>query len=474
MLKIRNAVGVLFALILLTPTQGLSGQQSAPEATKVPDTANGIRPDAQNPDVSTGFGSQQPNPAATSEGFLVRALNSANQLGDENGPLQWGWFSVRSASFVQYYGHANFSDPSLPQKSEIVRSSQLSTMIVVAHAFKATNFSLQYAPSLFITNGNVYSNALNQTVGLDTTIPLSSRWGLQVTDRFSYFANQRNFSETSLDTNFLTGASVQKNFLNGPGSVMVNSAAASFSYLWSPRTTIEFAPSFDYQYSKGAVSSDKASLRGLYEGGRFNLSHLLSPTQTIGVSYHGQYASLTDFSSPAAPQSNAFLQDFLLTYAQQLNRTWHLSLGLGVSDNTNFGNSATHAGASLAINAGITKTFHRTDFAVTYNRGHQFNGFISNSVSDRIDVAQRIYWTRRFSTITSVAYFKTATALPSAESASYATERLSFGLTRRLSLSASGSYVKQVGDGVFVVSGIRRFATVGITWASQAPTPTSY
>ncbi len=267
MLKIRNAVGVLLALILITPTQRLSGQQSTPEATQVPDAANG-RPAAQPADASRGFGPQEPNPAATSGGFLVRGLNSANQLGKENGPLQWGWFSVRSASFVQYYSHVNFSDPGIPQKSEIVRSSQLSTMIVVDHAFKATHFSLQYAPSLFITNGNVYSNALNQTVGLDTTIPLGSRWGLQVTDRFSYYASQRYFSETSLDTNFLTGTSIQKNFLNGPGSVLVNSVAASFSYLWSPRTTIGFAPSFDYQYSKGGLSSDKTNLRGMYEGGR--------------------------------------------------------------------------------------------------------------------------------------------------------------------------------------------------------------
>jgi len=447
----------------------LSGQQSTPEATQA-DAANGTRPAAQQTDASTGFGSQAPTPAATSEGFFVRALNSANQLGKESGPLQWGWFSVRSASFAQYYSHANFSDPGIPVKSEIVRASQLSTMIVVDHAFKTSRFSLQYAPSLFITNGKIYSNALNQTVGLDTTIPWSPRWSLQVSDRFSYYASQRYFSDTSADTNFLTGTSIQKDFLNGPGSVMVNSAAASFSYLWSPRTTISFAPSFDYQYSKGAVLSDKASLRALYEGGRFTLSHLISPTQTIGLTYLGQYASFTSTSAHAGPQSNAFLQDLLLTYANQFRRSWHFGLGVGVSDSTDIGNTSIPSGVRLALNAAITKTFQRSDFAVTYNRGHQFNGFISGAASDRIDAAQTIYWTPRFSTTTSVAYFKTTAALPPTESASYATERLSFNLTRRLSLSASGSYVKQVGDGVFIVSGIRRFASVGLSWTSQGPT----
>jgi len=67
--KIRHAVGVLFALILLAPTPRLSGQQSTPEATQA-DAANGTRPAAQQTDASTGFGSQAPTPAATSEGFL--------------------------------------------------------------------------------------------------------------------------------------------------------------------------------------------------------------------------------------------------------------------------------------------------------------------------------------------------------------------------------------------------------------------
>jgi hypothetical protein len=466
--RVRHAAGVLFGLILLTSAPGLSQQQSTSGTTQVPDAA------AQSPDTSTGSGQQEPNPAATSGSFFIRALNSANPLEEESGPLHWGWFSVRSASFFQYYAHVNFSDPSVQTKSEIIRSSQLSATLVVDHNFKAAHFSLQYEPSLFITNGNVYSNALNQTVGLDTTFTLSSRWSLQVTDRFSYYASQRYFSDTSLDTNYLTGATVQKNFLNGPGSVMVNSITAPISYLWSPRTTVSFAPSFDYQYSKGAVASDHASLRALYEGGRFTLSHLVSPTQTIGINYLGQYATFKNTLPHAGPQSSAFLEDFLLTYTKQVGATWHFGLGMGVSDNIGLGNGNTSGGALLAVNAGITKAFHRTDFTVAYNRGHQFNGFITSQASDRIDATQRIHWTRRFSTITSVAYYKTTTALPPSESASYATERVSFDLTRQLSLSASGSYVKQVGDGVFVASGIRRFATVGITWSPQSATATGY
>jgi hypothetical protein len=463
--RVRHAVWAFLALVVLTPTSGLSQTQTSTGTAQPTDTA------AQNPADSPAFTQQQPNPAATSEGLFVRALNSASALSEESGPLHWGWFSVRSASFLQYYSAVSFGNPSIQPQSEIIRSSQFSTSLVLDHVFKTTHFSLQYAPSLFITNGNLYSNALNQTAGLDTTFALSARWNLQLTDRFSYYASQRNFSDFSSDTNFLTGTSVQNNFLNGPGSVMVNSIAVPISYLWSARTKISFAPSFEYQYSQGAVVSSNASLKGLYEGGQFTLSHAISPTQTVGLSYLGQYASYTNSSPQAGPRSNAFLEDFLLTYTQQLGASWHINLGLGVSDNVSLNGTGTSGGALLAANAGITKTFHRSDFTVNYDRGHQFNGFITNSASDRIDVAQRIYWTPRFSTSTSVAYFKTTASLSPSQSASYATERVSFALTRQLSVSASGSYSKQTGDGVFVVSGIRRFVTVGLTWSPQPITP---
>jgi len=51
----------------------------------------------------------------------------------------------------------------------------------------------------------------------------------------------------------------------------------------------------------------------------------------------------------------------------------------------------------------------------------------------------------------------------------YATEQLSFGLTRVLSLTGSIAYTKQTGDGVYVQNGHTRFATVGIAWSPAVP-----
>jgi hypothetical protein len=459
--KIRYRAGTLLAIGLLTPLLGLSQQQPTTDATQAP----GAAPTAgQSPDATPTSDQQQPNAAGTTQG-LVRALNGAGSLAGENGPLQWGWISVRSASFLEYFSQVNFADPSIQPQSQNIDASELSASIVVDRAFKSSHLTIQYSPSLAISNGNIYSNALNQTAGLDTSFRLNPRWTLQVTDRFSYVGSQRTFSGDALSTDFSTGISAPQNFLYGPGSVLNNVLFASFTYLWSPRTTVSFAPSFGYQYGTGAVNS-AANETGFSEGGNLTFSHLLSPTKTIGFTYTAQYANYTNSSVSAGPQSNAVLQDFLVTYSQQVNTSLWIHLGLGITSTT-----GVESGSGLAINASITKKSHRSDLALFYNRGHQFNGFVTSGSSDNVGVTHTIYWTPRLSTATSGDYVRTPNAFPSTQSAWYAAEQLNFGLTRHLSLSGSFAYLTQLGDGVYVLNSNRRFATVGITWSAQQPAP---
>jgi hypothetical protein len=155
------------------------------------------------------------------------------------------------------------------------------------------------------------------------------------------------------------------------------------------------------------------------------------------------------------------LQDVRLRYSQQLSPSLWLNAGAGLTSNTgNAGN-----GTGLALDVELTKTFHRMDFALGYNRGNQFNGLITGAASDRADLAHTIYWTRRLSTVSSVAYFRTSEVSTQSQSGLYGTEQASYGLTRNLSLSGSFSYSKQVGDGVYVLSGHHRYLTVGVVWA---------
>jgi hypothetical protein len=140
--------------------------------------------------------------------------------------------------------------------------------------------------------------------------------------------------------------------------------------------------------------------------------------------------------------------------------SWRLNLGLGVTANTGIG-SQSGVGAS----AGVTKSFQRMDFALNYNRGHQFSGYITAGSTDRVDLLHTVRWSERLSTSTSLAYFRTGRSPTSVTSGEYGTEQLNYRLTRSLSFIGGISYTKQTGDGVYLLSGNRRLATVGITWA---------
>jgi hypothetical protein len=286
----------------------------------------------------------------------------------------------------------------------------------------------------------------------------------QISDRFSYYGSQRYYSGLSLGVDYSLGTVAPNNFLNGPGTVIVDSVGATFSYLWSPFTTVSFTPSFGYQHSS-SVSNNGQSLSSLSGGGQLTVSHSLSATQTVGITYVGQYASYQNTSTTAGPQSNSLLQDFLVTYGKQIGASWHLGVGLGLTNNTGSGGQT-----GLAANAGVTKSFQKMSLAVNYSRGHQFNGYITSGSSDRVDLVHTIAWSRRVSTTTSVAYFRTASSPAPGPSGMYATEQVGFGLTRALSLTGGVAYTKQTGtgDAVYLQSGHTTSATVGITWTPAA------
>jgi hypothetical protein len=456
---------LLLAVVLLAPPLAFSQQSSDFSSTQDPGSAS---PPTQTQTSGTEAGATQnePNPAAT-QGLFAHALNSAGPLAGENGPLQWGWLSVRSASFLQYFTHTTLDNPGTQPVSQDLSGSELSTMIVLNHAFGAsrrTQLTVQYAPSLFISEGRVYTNALNQSAGLDTTFQLSPRLSFQISDRFSYYGNQRYYSGLSLGVDYSLGTVAQNNFLNGPGRVIYDTVGAAFSYLWSPVTTVSFAPTFGYQNSTG-VANNRQNLSALNGGAQVTVSHSISATQTVGITYLGQYASYANTSTTAGPQSNSFLQDFLMTYGKQIGASWRLNLGLGLVSN-----SGIDSQSGVAASAGITKSFQRMNFAFNYHRGHQFNGYITSGSTDRVDLDNTIRWSPRVATSTSVAYFRTASSPNSGPSGTYATEQVSFGLTRALSLTGGIAYTKQTGTGdvVYLQSGHTTLATVGITWTPAA------
>jgi hypothetical protein len=466
MLKQRKsyAAGLLFAAVLMVPSLAFCHQGPDSSSTQDPNAGSSTQ---QSPGTSTG--DTTPATAGTTQGLFAKALNSAGALSGDGGPLQWGWLSLRSVSFLEYFDTISLAQPDMPGLSQSLTASQISAAIVLSHAFGSTHstqLSIQYTPSLLLSGGNVYPNTLNQTAGFDTTFQLTPRLGLQVSDRFNYFGSQRDFSGLSLNVDYSLGTIATNTFLNGPGRVLYNSSSVGIVYLWNPTTTLTVTPMVGYQNST-SVNNAQQNLTAIYGGGQVIVSHALSSSQTIGVSYLGEEASYTNTAPNAGPQasSDGLIQDVLLTYGKQIGASWKISLGFGLTSN-----SGVDAQSSYGADAGISKSFKKMDFGLSFDRGHQFNGYITNGSTDRIDAVNTIRWTRRFTTNESVAYFQTVGS-PSTTGL-YATAQARFALTRSLGLNAGYAYTKQTGDGVYVENGISRLTTLGITWSP--PTPVAY
>jgi hypothetical protein len=433
--------------------------QNPPTTTQDPGApaGGGTQDNPQN-----GPAGQPPIPAATAGG-IVRALGTANPLGDNGGPLSWGPLSIRSAEFQEFYGVTNTENNAVgvpPSDTQFV--SLLSATIAFNHQVSRSQVAMQYAPSMFITNGSADFSA-NQQAGIDTIFQLTPRWALGVSDHFSYYASQRPFAGFAIDTDYVTGGVVHNNFLQGPGSVLVNGFDAALNYLLTPRTTLSFGPSFGYQRSTGSLSGSGQTVSGLYEGGKTTITHYLSATSTIGASYFAQYVTFNNTTQAAGPQGGELLQDVLVTYARAFAKDWRLNLGAGLA--TNSGNAG---GNGLAAEAGIGRLFRRGDVTISYNQGHQFNGFVTGQVTERIDGVQHFYWTPRLSTSTSVSYF-TTTGAPPKTSGFFVAEHFSYLLAPHVSVFGQGAYIRQSGDNIYILSAQRYLGSFGIRWDSAAP-----
>jgi len=445
---------LIVAVGLLGPALGLS--QDSPTTKQDADADNGPAGDnaqAQTPESMPA--DQPPIPAAREDG-IIRALGKAKPLSGPAGPLTWGWLSVRSADFREFYDQtALIGAP--PLFNDNMTATMLATSISLDRPSKRAHFALQYEPTIFISRGTVF-NDMNQQLGLDTTFQLSERWSFTGGDRLSYLSSNRVFAGLAFDVDYVTGATVQENFLDGPGTLFYDALDLGFAYLWSPRTIVAFGPAMGYQRATGALSSG-ALTTAVYEGGTFKLTHILDATKTLGFSYTGQNGQFATQGAAGGPNGNEFLQDALVTYSQEISPTWHLTLGAGVTDDTGPG----AAGLGLGVNAGIAKKFHWGEFGGGYERGNQFVGLVTGQVTDRVDAIQRFFWTKRLTTATSAAYFRTTGGAPS-YSGLYGLEEVSWGLTRRVSIVADAGYVRQMGDGVFVLNGHRVLCLVGLHW----------
>jgi hypothetical protein len=426
----------------------------------------GSKPGAQSPSTSSqdarksgDASSKDPNEAVDSTApasSTVNAIGTASPLGTPNGYLRWGDFFVRDVSFTQIYDHSNYFAQSLPTFSGRGVSNSTSlfqTTFVFNHVSRNNQIAVQYQPRLAIINGSVYPDYSNQNANLDWSVTQNARWSVNFHDSLSYFSSQNLYALTYADANPQTGAAIQNNFLNGPGAFLDENASITFSYRWTPRTTLSFAPRFAYMFSTGSA---RGTLTSKDYGGDVALNYQLSPRQTIGAFFNTQYVVITGFNG------NSEIYSMGLSYSRQMGPAWMVS-ATGAATSAP-GSSTTHPW-TFSGNASLTRAFRGGSAGIVYTRDLAM-GYVTNHFADRIDAVAK--WQLASSIMWSASGgYQRESGVAAPISAYYTTTEFDVRLAPRVTVFANYGYRLQNGNANSVLNGHGNFVSGGIRWASS-------
>jgi hypothetical protein len=447
--------GALFLVIATTPTSRAQGQDPAPQGAPPPsqDSKNGSDSSAKDSDSAANSGLSS-TPA-------VNAIGTASLLGMPNGALRWGSFYVSDVSFIQSYDHANYVGPSTGSNftgaSATTNTSLFQTDLVFNHLSRYGQIALQYQPRLAVTNGNVYPDYSNQNIAFNLIVTHGARWYVELHDRLSYFSSQNLYGSTFGDVSSETGTTVQNNFIDGPGSLLSEIAGLTVGYRWTPRTTISFSPSYTYVRSTGSLLGKTSS--DLYTGS-VAVNHQLSPRQTIGAFFSGQYIKLL------GQQGSTQIYSMGLNYSRQMGRSWFISASFAGVNTP--GTSTVHPWTYTGT-ASIARTFRQFSVGLVYSR-QLAQGYVTSEFADREDgyftwrITESLRWR------TSIDAQREA-RVSSPIAAYYGANELNWRMASRVSGFVNYGYRLQNGDASQVLRGHRSFVSGGIVWSSSRLEP---
>jgi len=428
-----------------------SGTSGSDRATQNQDSKNAG--EASKDSVAT-------NDTKPSSQSAVTAIGTASVLGMPNGSLRWGDFFVSTFSFTQIHDHANYVDPAAPTafsgSSFSSNTSLFQTNLVFNHSLRQGQIALQYEPRLAIINGNVYPDYSNQNLGFNVLLNPTARWSLGFHNTFTYFSSQNVFASYYVDANTQTGATVQNNFLDGPGSLLNEAVGLSAAYKLSPRTTIGFSPDFSYLRTTGR---NLEALTGRDYAGGVTLGYQLSARQTVGTFFRVEYVTVT------GTVGGTPIYSFGGSYARQMGPAWLVSAAFGATRNPVGG---VFSPWTFSGTASIMRDFRRFSVGGVYTRDIAM-GYVTNNFADRADgffswqVLRHVQWRTTLGS-------QIGDGADSSISAYYAVNEIHWRLAPRVASYVSYGYRLQNGDASRVLTGHRNFVSAGIRWEAVPPT----
>ena len=443
-----------------------------PAAAQAPQQGSSSQSDPQN--QATGNTQKPPNPEGTDNNAppdqnepiplatVTPPETQITQLGTANalptaGPFRWGPLYL-GASDVR--GAVDLVRPSNaaegPAQNNVL--SLMETSIILDQPFGRSRLTLQYAPRVAITNGQVAYDYMNQNVGVTTYFQLGPRWTLGLSDVFMTTSNAGLQGGVFADANSLTSTTLQNDFIDNSETFLTNVAALSLTYGISPRTMVTLSPSLVYDRTSGLTPALGGNISGLNAGLDFRVRHLLDARTTIGAYANTRFVQFNGL----LPSSSYYTLG--LSVSRQLTATTGVNVDLGVTQSVFVGQQK-YWDMTGAIS--FFKTFQRTRFSILYTRGQPTSGYVTNYLSQRVDGIVHFRTTARLSFDAGVGY-QAEQASPNQVSGTYVTGEVDYLLGRTWSVFSTYAYKVQDSNNVQLYQGSRDFASIGLRWYPNA------
>jgi hypothetical protein len=447
----RSLLSVLLVGTSLVACNFASAQESTQQP---PDNPQGTqsKPDSTDQSAPTDSTSVDHPAVVASTPSPVRQVDGAGFVSMPISPFRLGPLYLRSAQYAQVFSSGTSTNGAGDFQHT---ASQFSAGIVLDKRIRGVQLVLQYVPRATVYNGEVYANFLNQDVGANLVFALSPRLTLNLGNHFVYYHSNDSFVDIFLDSDPVSGTTLQKDFIQGPASWLSNSTTAAFTYLVSARTRIGVTPTYIYATSSGqATATTFPSVREY--GVTAYVSHDLTPRSAVTATY--------------VEQTDIFAQSSFHTVYQTIEGGYSRSFngGWGISGNLGFITAKFQSGRtwSESASASIVKNFRRSRAALAYFRGHAFSGYISQQFSDRIDLSYQQNIGRRLAVTGSAGYLRDVQPVTGIWG-KYLQGNVSFGLTPTLSLFSNYVHKWQRGDNEQVFTGTTDFLRFGIQWVPR-------
>lgn len=456
----RLWLALSWGLVLALQPAGVWAQQPPPpddlSSAHPAGSANNTQNPAEKKDDQAGQPATQvndsnpepPHPPIAPASPLFR-LGGGGLLTSNQSPLRLGPLFVSSAEVFGGLNRLTPSDSALPTVSQtgtVFRSD-----IVLDETYKKSRFTAQWEPHLSVLDGVSRGDAENIAVQAQTSFQFSERLGLTLSDNFSDFASRLLFGDFFFSSGTAeTPVSQQNSFLDAPGHAISEQALAILSYRFSPLTTINLEPSYDYFHT----NTNSSLLNSTQEfSGELSINHITSPRTTVGMGYEAFEVIYTGSSA------SVFYQTVSGTYIHLLTPSFSFNGSAGFST---FAIPRAPRSWTFAGSANVVKSFRNGYVSLGYNRGLYLADYTTTEFTDRVDAQASVQFNQRFNARFGGGFQHESRT--NGFQGRYADGELNLRLAPTLTLYGRYTFSYQSGDQQFLTTGTRNLYVAGLRW----------